>query len=209
MKDLIIIGAGGVGREVLWIIEEINKVEETWNIKGVVDDNKELWGKNINNYKVLGGRDILLSFPKDIYIIIAISNYKIKKELVEFIGDKYRYANIIHPSVFISKTSEIGEGIIIYPGVVITTNIKIQNHVIISPKCGIGHNSVLEDYVSLLWNANISGFVKIEEGAMIGTGATIIQYKKIGMGSVVGAGAVVINNVNENDVVAGVPAKSI
>ena len=32
MKDIVIIGAGGFGREVAWLIEDINKVNLEWNI---------------------------------------------------------------------------------------------------------------------------------------------------------------------------------
>lgn len=48
MKDIIIIGAGGIGREVTFIIEEINKQIPTLNILGFIDDNKEIHGKVIS-----------------------------------------------------------------------------------------------------------------------------------------------------------------
>ena len=152
MKDIVIIGAGGVGRETAWIIEQINMKKPTWNIIGFVDDNKEIWNGEINGYKVLGN----LSCLNDL-------------------ENKFEFATIIHPDAYLNRTIEIGRGSIVYPGVIMTTNISIGNHVIVSPKCGIGHDSVIKDYVSLLWNVNISGFDVIEEGVLIGSGATIIQ----------------------------------
>ena len=59
MKDIVIIGAGGFGREVAWLIERINNESPTWKIKGFIDDNEQLWGKQEDNYKVLGGTDYL------------------------------------------------------------------------------------------------------------------------------------------------------
>ena len=52
MKDLYIIGAGGFGKEVAWLAERINEVEEIWNIKGFIDDDASLWGKTVDDYPV-------------------------------------------------------------------------------------------------------------------------------------------------------------
>ena len=120
-----------------------------------------------------------------------------------------KFATLIHPSVNINKTVEIGQGSIIYNGVILTANIKIGNQVIISPKCGIGHDSVIEDYVTLLWNVNVSGNVVLEEGVTMGSGSTIIQGKRVGHGSFIGAGAVVIEDINEESVAVGVPTRYV
>lgn len=209
MKNIVIIGAGGVGRETALIIEKINEVNLTWNLIGFIDDNINSWNKVINGYPVVGGINYLETLPVDTYIIIAIANYEIKKKIVNKINNKFKFATIIHPKVWIHDYIKIGEGSIIYEGAIITTNIKIGNHVIISPKCGIGHDSIIKDYVSLLWNVNISGNDIIEEGVMMGTGSTVIQGKKIGEGSIIGAGAVVIEDIDAYNTAVGVPANII
>ena len=79
MKNLVIIGAGGVGKEVSLIVEQINRLDPTWNLVGFVDDNTENWGKVINKYTVIGGIDTLNFFEKDYYVLIAIANYRVKK----------------------------------------------------------------------------------------------------------------------------------
>ena len=212
MKNLIIIGTGGVGRETALIIEEINNISKEWNLLGFVDDNKNIHGKTINGYKVLGGSEYITDYKDEIYVVCGISNYKIKKSIIEKIKNTNhmaKFPNIIHPSVKLNRTVEIGEGCIIYENTVITANIKIGNHVIISPKCGIGHDSILHDYVTLLWNVNISGNVVLEEGVTMGSGSTIIQGKKIEVGSFIGAGAVVIENIKPFKKAVGVPTRYI
>ena len=210
MKDLIIVGTGGVGRETAQIVEEINKVKKEWNILGFIDDNKDLIGKLINGYRVIGNRIYLNYFEREVYVVIAIANYSVKKELVKFLTNKnIKYATIIHPSVKINETVKIGEGSIVYPGVIMTVNIDVGNHVIISPKCGIGHDTIIEDYVTLLWNVNVSGSERIRQGATLGSGCTIIQGLEIGKNSFVGAGAVVIRDVEENKTAVGVPSRYI
>ena len=186
MKNIVIIGAGGVGREVSLIIQQINELEATWNLLGFIDDNIDSWGKVINGYSVIGGIDTLELLSDDTYIIIAIANYEVKKKIVDKVNNKLKFATIVHPKVWIHDYMTIGKGTIIYEGAVLTANIEIGNHVIISPKCGIGHDSIIKDYVSLLWNVNVSGNDLIEEGVMMGSGSTVIQGKVIGRGSTMG-----------------------
>lgn len=209
MKNIVIVGAGGVGRETSLIIQQINELKSTWNLIGFIDDDVNSWGNVINGYPVIGGIDSLEVLPSDTYIVIAIANYEVKRKIVNRINNKFKFATIIHPKVYIHDYINIGEGTLIYEGAILTTNIKVGNHVIISPKCGIGHDSIIKDYVSLLWNVNISGNDIIEEGVMMGSASTVIQGKKIGKGSTVGAGAVVIDNIDSYSTVVGVPAKVI
>ena len=212
MKDIIIIGAGGVGREVTFIIEEINKQTPTLNILGFIDDNKEIHGKVINGYSILGDLSYLDNYEKKEEkpkVIIAIANYNVKKNIVFKLNNKFNFATIIHPEVSLHNTVTIGNGSIIYKGVIMTTNITIGNHVIVSPKCGIGHNSIIKDYVSLLWNVNISGNDVIEEGVLIGSAATVIQGKNVAQGAIIGAGAVVVKDILSNTTNVGVPSSVI
>lgn len=53
MKDIVIIGAGGFGREVAWLIDDINKNEPTWNLLGYVDDNSQLIDTSINGWNIM------------------------------------------------------------------------------------------------------------------------------------------------------------
>lgn len=209
LKDLIIIGAGGVGRETALIVEDINNKSREWNLLGFVDDYKEI-GEDINGYKVLGGNDYINNYEKEVYVVCAIANYNIKKSIIEKIKNyNVKFANIIHPSVNLNKTVDIGNGCIVYENSIITANINIGNHVIVSPKCGIGHDSIIKDYCSLLWNVNVSGNVVLEEGVTMGSGSTIIQGKKVGSGSFIGAGAVVIEDIEKDSVAVGVPTRYV
>ena len=100
-------------------------------------------------------------------------------------------------------------------GVRFTTNIECGNFGAYNLNCTVGHDSILSDFVNISPGANISGNVHLKEGADVGTNAVVLQGKTmqdklvIGRFSVVGAGAVVNRSVDDNLVVAGVPARVI
>lgn len=195
MKDILIIGAGGIGRETAWIIEEINEVKPTWNLLGYIDENSEMHGKELNGYKVLGGLEVLEKLEEKPYVVVAIANCSVKKSIVTKLGEKYNFATIIYPTVKVSKFIQIGQGTIIYPGVILTVNTKIGNHVLISGNCGIGHDTVIGDYSSVLWGSNFSGYDTVGESCFIGVGSKVIQGIDISKENKISAGITVIEDV--------------
>lgn len=208
MKDVVIIGAGGFAREVAWLIEEINKKNEQWNILGFIDDNTENIGKSLNGYKIIGNTDYLNEMNKNIYAVIAIGNGKIRKKVVEKLK-KRKFGILIHPNVSISDSISIGEGSIICSGNILTVNINIGKHVIINLDCTIGHDAVIENFSTFLPGTNLSGETIVEECSTLGTGSTVIQGVKIGKNVMVGAGAVVIRDIIDDSTAVGNPARII
>lgn len=208
MKDIVIIGAGGFGREVAWLIEDVNRFKNQWNILGFVDDDKSIQGTEIDGYEVVGNIEWLAK--QELHAVCAIGNPIIKKRVINRLsGSKNKYPILIHPSVIYSDRVIFGEGSVICAGNIATVNVKIGKHVIINLGCTIGHDVVIGDYVTVLPGVNISGFAKIDECVSIGTGAAIIPKTLVGKNTVIGAGSVVIKDLPENCTVVGVPAKPI
>lgn len=209
MRDLYIIGAGGFGREVAWLVERINAVTPTWNLKGFIDDDESRWGSVEDEYPVLGGCEHLKELG-EVYAVCAVGAAKVRKRIVEkFAGSQVRFATLIDPSVLISKRVTIGEGTVICAGTIVTVDIQIGNHVIINLDCTIGHDDLIHDYVTIYPSVNVSGNVELGECCELGTGTQIIQGKTIGVNSIVGAGAVVVRDVPSNCTSVGSPAKPI
>lgn len=217
MKDLYIIGAGGFGREVAWLVERINADNrsrnnpEPWNLKGFIDDNEEKLGSSEGKYKVVGNCDYLNreAENREVYAVCAVGSAKIRKKIIEKLDERILFPTVVDPSVLLSERVEIDEGSIICAGTILTVDIKIGKHVILNLDCTVGHDAVLHDYVTVYPSVNISGNVDVGECAEIGTGMQIIQGKKIGAGSLVGAGAVVVKDIPENCTAVGSPAKPI
>lgn len=208
MKDIVIVGAGGFGREVAWLIEDINEENPQWNILGFVDDNESIQGEQLGEYKVIGTTDYLME--KELNVVIAIANPVIRQNIYNKIKDTENiFPTLIHPSAIFSDSVTFGQGVVISAGNIVTVDITIEDFVIIDRSCNIGHDTMINKFSTLLPSTTISGNVYIEENILIGTGSTIIQGLTVGKKSIIGAGAVVTKDIPENCTAVGVPAKPI
>lgn len=209
MKDLYIIGAGGFGREVAWLVERINAVSPTWKLKGFIDDNEALWGSSEGGYPVLGGTDFLIQ-QGEAYAVCAVGASATRKRVVEkYHGSAIKFATLIDPSVLHAQSVKIGEGTIICAGSILTVDIEIGNHVIINLDCTVGHDDRIQNFVTLYPSVNVSGNVLLGECTELGTGMQIIQGKKVAPHTIIGAGSVVIRDIEESGTYVGCPAKRI
>lgn len=208
-EDLYIIGAGGFGRETAWLVERINGVTPTWNLKGFIDDNETLWESSEGGYPVLGGCEYLKSLGH-VSAVCAVGSARVRQVIIEKLEDSnITFATVIDPSVLISSKTAIGRGTIICAGSIITVDARIGSHVIVNLDCTLGHDAVVDDYVTIYPNVNVSGNVEIETCCEIGTGAQIIQGKRIAADTIIGAGAVVVKDLTESGTYVGNPAKRI
>jgi len=207
MKDIVIIGAGGFGREVKWLIDEINEVSRQWNFLGFIDDNLNK-GTIVNDSIVIGNLAWLQK--QNLNVVCAIGDPNVKKRVLsQLTNSENKYPVLIHPDVRMSKLIDIGEGTIICSGCILTVNINIGKHVIINLDSTVGHDATIGDFSTILPSVNISGHVNIEELVSVGTGAKIIQELRIGRNTIIGAGAIVTKDIPQNVVAVGMPAKPI
>lgn len=211
MRDLIIFGASGFGREVAWAVERMNAVTPTWNLLGFLDDDDTIQGSEINGYRVLGKTGDIKEYP-DAYFVCAVGASRVREKIInnmKSINPAIKFGTVIDPSVEMSDLVTIGEGSIICAHTIITVNISIGNHVIINLDCTIGHDAILQDFVTLYPSVNVSGNTNIGHAVELGTGMQIIQGKTVGDYSIVGAGAVVVKDIPEKCTAVGSPAKPI
>nr|WP_245583828.1 NeuD/PglB/VioB family sugar acetyltransferase [Paenibacillus terrigena] len=212
-NKIIIIGAGGVGKGIYQIIEDINKVKKTWDIIGFIDENEEKSKGMLFNLPVFGSIDVLNDpFYAGVHVTFAIGNPVEKMKLIEKFRVKYPKVTsptLIHPTAIVSNEAKIGVGTVVNALVVIEPHSYIGDFVLVYYGCMIGHDSMIEDYVSLLPQSNVSGDVVVKKCASLGSNSTIIQGIEVGEYTVVGAGAVVLKSLPAQCTAVGVPAKAI
>lgn len=208
MKNLVIVGASGFGREILQWVKDCNANGESWEVKGFIDDNLDALNTYPCDKKIIGSitsYDIL----DDDYFVVAIAIPAIKKRIVEDLKLRgAKFAAIIHPTAIVGDYCSLGEGIVITPRAKISPNVTIGNFVTILGSA-VGHDAVLSDYCTITGNCSVNGHVHLGEGVFVGSNACIAPGKKIGAWAYVGMGSMVISNVKPDTKVMGNPAKRI
>lgn len=207
-QELYILGAGNMARETYYICQDLGLKD---NILGfIVESDKkaknnsdELYGKKIIFYKNIN------NILKNSFLVGAIGSAKRKNWIKELEDKKFQFMTIIHPSVSLWDSVEIGIGCIISKGVVLTCDIRIGKHTIININSNINHDCVLDNFVTIGPGTHIGGNVHIGEGTWIGIGTTVIHNINIGKGCFIGAGAVIVNDIPDYTLAIGVPAKPV
>lgn len=212
--DLVIIGAGGHGLDVLTVARELDLWLATAGhgvaVLGFIDDGP-VDGERLARVgaRHLGGSEVLADHAGASYVV-AVGSGTVRERLAaraEAAG--LLPATLVHPDASRGADVEIGAGSVILAGARIGSHVRIGAHVHINQGATVGHDVVLEDYVTLNPQAAISGHATIRAGATVGTGATVNQGLVVGAGAMVGAGAAVTADVPAGVTVVGVPAREI
>lgn len=208
MKEIIIVGAGGFGRELLQWIKDINEAEEKWIIKGFIDDDLSALDNYDCDYKIIGRIKDWKPNENEVFAC-AIANPQTKMKIVNELKLKgAKFDRIIHPRSNIGQFNSIGEGVVIYPKAGLTVNIRLDDFVTLLSS-GVGHDVTVGSFTTISSNCGINGHVSIGERVFIGSNAVIIPSRKIGNNAFIAAGSVVVTHIKDNTKVMGNPARKI
>lgn len=208
-KPIIVLGRGGHAKVVIDSL-----LSGSIPVTGIVDRDPVAVGDSIYGVPVIGGDELVFSFPYDeIKLVNGLGSIALplaRTRLFEsFAASGYSFANVIHPSAIIASDAELGEGCQIMAGAVIQPGCRLGCNVIINTRVAVDHDCTIGDHVHLAPGVTLSGGVTVSEGVHIGTGATVIQGVHIGSGSLIAAGAVVIHDIPSDSTAIGVPARVV
>jgi sugar O-acyltransferase (sialic acid O-acetyltransferase NeuD family) len=209
VKRLLIIGAGGFGREVLCWARDIEPAQAEWKIGGFLDANPAALDGFDVPLGILGDPAEFAPLETDRYIC-AIGDPATKQRVVTgLLARNARFVTLIHPSVIVAANCRIGAGCILCPRVVLTTNVTLGRFVTLNVGATVGHDVGMGDWCTVNGHADITGKVSLGEAVFAGSHACVLPGLRVGDRAVVGAGAVVTRNVSAESTMFGVPAKLI
>jgi len=211
MKNIVIIGSGGLAKEIKYLIDAINKNENQWNLLGFIDD----WGYQkgdefIDGYKIVGTIKDLNKIKEECFAIIAIGNPQYIKAAVEkIINPNIKFANLIHPSVEMNSIKNIGYGNIICFGSFISCNVKIGNFNFFNTMCAVGHDTSIGSFNVFNPRSQICGSIHIGDVNFLGMNSSILERREVGSNNKIGASSFVTIDIKDNESLFGIPAKKL
>lgn len=209
-QPLLLLGAGGLAREILATVRLLSAV---WKPIGALDDDPTKHGHNLEGVPVLGGFELANKLPDNVAILACIANARRPAGRLAVVRrlnlPNDRWATIIHPSACVPEGSDLGPGTVLLAGTVLTTPLRIGAHVISMPHVLITHDDMIAEGVTIAGAVSLAGGVQVGESAYLGQGSSVREKLSIGASAVIGMGSVVLQNVPAGEVWAGVPAKRI
>jgi sugar O-acyltransferase (sialic acid O-acetyltransferase NeuD family) len=177
MKDIVIVGAGGLGREVAFLINDLNQTHPEWNLLGFLERDSAKVGTAVGEYSVIGTDTFFDRCAASLHVAIAIGQPKRLREISGRLeaNSRLQFPNLIHPSVIVhTKRVRFGRGNIVCAGAVLTTDVCIGSFNLLNLNCTVGHDVEIGDCNVINPGVNISGNVTIGDCCLLGTGAVVI-----------------------------------
>lgn len=210
---LVVVGAGGLGREVVDIVEALRREDPSSPLElvGVLDDNPSAASLAYlaeRDLRYLGPVGTWLATARSDAFTIGIANPVHRRALDgRLVEAGLSAVTLVHPAATVGSRVTLGDGSIVCAGARLTTNIRLGRHAHVHVNATVGHDSVLGDFASAYPQSAISGSCLIGDGATVGASATVLQGLTVGPGGFVGAGAVVTTDVAPHSTVKGIPAR--
>ncbi len=212
-RDLVLVGAGGLGRETAAAVAAMNAIEPTYALRGYLDDAARP-GDVVDGVPVLGPveRGPLDELP-DAHVVVCTGSAADRFgrwRLVDRLGlPTERYGTVVHPSASIPPGCRLGRGSVVLAAVVATTAVEVGEHSVVMPAVVLTHDDVVGGFVTFGAGARLAGRVTVGDGAYVGAGALVREGCRVGAWALVGMGAVVLRDVPPAEAWVGNPARRL
>lgn len=196
MQKVIVIGAGGHGKELVWNLRQMNAVKPEFEIVGYCDDAKPV-GEIVLGARVLGTvEQVVGKFGADLGYICGVAKNKMRPALVAR-AEKAGWSpvSVIHPSAVIAEDVEIGAGSYIAAQCYVGPGARLARHTIVNVIASVGHDVVLEEHTQICPGVKLSGGVIVREGAFLGSNTVVGPGVEVGAWSTVSATAFLGENL--------------
>jgi sugar O-acyltransferase (sialic acid O-acetyltransferase NeuD family) len=210
MKQIVMVGAGGMARELLALMApQIQSGQIA--VRGVVDDTREPCEAVFPGYPypVLSSIADYQPQPGD-EVVIAIGDPAARLRIGQELRARgARFHTYIHPMSVVAPDAQIGAGVIIYPFSLISSASKLGDLVVINTHSGAGHDVNIDEGSVICAHVDLTGWVQVGKGVLIGSHASILPKVRIGDAARIGAGSIVVRSVKPGATIFSQPARTL
>lgn len=211
MNKIIIVGAGGFGREVACWMEHMFKAGMEGVFGGFLDDTKPAAPTLDADYPypLLGRVDDYVPQENDRFVI-AIGRPADKLRVAHALKARgARFVNLIHPTATVARTARLGEGIVLFPYTIVSANAVVGDFVALNSYSAVGHDATVGAGSTISAYVDLTGYVSLGDAVFVGTHAAVLPKVRVSAGATIGAGAIVMRNVAEGATVYALPARKL
>lgn len=211
--DLFVCCPGGFGKEVLDSARRTNKFKNRWdeiyftNETCFIDSScigKEIYGTTLFTLDTVLEKYDLNSFE----VSIANGEPLVRKAIYDKLkSNDVKLATLVDNTAIVSDTAKIGEGVIILAYCFVSSSAVIGNNSVLNTNALVGHDVRLGEHCVVSSAVNIGGNCSVGENSYIGMGAQIKERAIIGKEVIVGMGSVVYNDIPDEVIALGNPAR--
>jgi sugar O-acyltransferase (sialic acid O-acetyltransferase NeuD family) len=204
MHDVVIFGAGGLGRMVC----DILRLDPDARVAGFLDSDARLHGREIEGAPVLGGLERIATLRGAEVVAIGENGARVRiAERIRKLGGRLRKA--VHPLATLAPSANVAEHVIIGARATVCVHASVADHCVLSAGTIVEHDNRLGVGVFLDPAVRLAGGVEVGAQARLGIGSCVIPYRKVGAFAQVEPGSVVIRDVYRGARVGGAPARLI
>lgn len=210
--NVAIIGAGGLGREIKYLIDDINKVSSSkLNLLGYYDDFVPKGKVVINDLPCLGTINDLTNQKNNLGIVFGLGDPIIKNKILNEISSNLTlsFPNLIHPNAKLEDDLELGIGNIITYGCFVSCSVHIGDFNFFNTYCAVGHDTIIGNKNVFMPRVQISGDVVIGNSNYWGMGSSIVQGREVGDDNKINGYTFMTKSISSKRVYFGVPGKKI
>lgn len=208
MIELVVVGAGGHGRELLDVLHVARDAGHDWHVIGTVDDDPDPNRARLQRLGIthLGPVSWLEEHP--CHYALGVGTSAVRRKLAtRLAASGATSVTVVHPGASVGSDTHLGTGVVIYERSVVTTNVTIGQHTHLNVACAVQHDTGVGAFTQFSPGVLINGDCTIGDDVFLGTGAIVTRGCRVGDGARIGAGAVVLHDVEPGTTVVGIPAR--